>query len=250
MKKLVKSMLSGTSSSIRRAEQERQIEELKSVGDDVLELALKYNGAGKSHAQLKQDIFALMVNGWKKNGFFVEFGATNGIDLSNTHLLEKSYGWTGILAEPATMWHDALKANRDAHIELYCVWKESGATLTFDMVDAGEFSTLSEFSDGDMHRDVRKSKSSYEVNTISLLDMLRKYDAPKVIDYMSVDTEGSEFEILKGFDFSEYQINVLTIEHNFTPLRADIHELLTRNGYKRVLESVSKWDDWYVHRSL
>jgi hypothetical protein len=55
----------------------------------------------KSKSQLKQDLFVLAELDFKSNGFFVEFGATNGIDLSNTHLLENEFGWGGILAEPA-----------------------------------------------------------------------------------------------------------------------------------------------------
>ena len=59
--------------------------------------------------QINQDIFVLYTLNWKRNGFFVEFGATNGIDLSNTYLLEKDFGWKGILSEPnpgLSRWDD------------------------------------------------------------------------------------------------------------------------------------------------
>ena len=55
----------------------------------------------KSRSQLRQDLFVLSQLDFKRNGYFVEFGATNGFNLSNTHLMEKEFGWTGILAEPA-----------------------------------------------------------------------------------------------------------------------------------------------------
>lgn len=58
---------------------------------------------------------------FKQNGFFVEFGATNGIDLSNTYLLETEFGWNGILAEPDKYWHTSLIANRTAIIDIRCV---------------------------------------------------------------------------------------------------------------------------------
>src|SRR6056297_216441 len=58
-----------------------------------------------SKSQLRQDLFVLSELGFKQHGFFVEFGATNGIDLSNTYLMEARFGWNGILAEPARLWH-------------------------------------------------------------------------------------------------------------------------------------------------
>ena len=67
--------------------------------------------APKCKSQLGQEIFALIENDFKRDGFFVEFGATNGLELSNTHLLEKEFGWTGILAEPAKTWHEDLYKN-------------------------------------------------------------------------------------------------------------------------------------------
>ena len=71
----------------------------------------------ESQAQLWQDLFVLHELDLKRDGYFVEFGATNGVSLSNTHLLEKRFGWKGILAEPARCWHAALEKNRSAAIE-------------------------------------------------------------------------------------------------------------------------------------
>lgn len=199
-----------------------------------------------SQSQLGQDLLALSQVDFKTAGYFVEFGATNGIILSNTYLLEKKFGWKGILAEPARQWHDDLAQNRSAHISHDCVWKESNKEISFNETPTGEFSTIDEFSASDMHANSRKQGKIYDVKTISLKDLLDQYNAPKTIDYLSIDTEGSEFEILNSFDFNEYKFRVITCEHNYSPYREKIHSLLTKNKYKRIYEDISKFDDWYV----
>jgi FkbM family methyltransferase len=201
----------------------------------------------KSQAQLRQDLFVLAQLGFKRGGYFVEFGAANGIYLSNTYLLEKEFGWTGILAEPARSWQSALASNRSAAIESRCVWSRSAASLTFNEVDNPELSTIDSFSGSDAHRKARTAGTTYEVKTISLNDLLREHSAPAEIDYLSIDTEGSEFEILEAFDFSRHRFRVITCEHNFTPAREKIAALLGPHGYTRKYPAISQWDDWYVH---
>ena len=198
----------------------------------------------RSRSQLMQDLFVLTKTDFKQNGYFVEFGATNGVDLSNTYLLEKDFNWDGILAEPAKNWHEDLKSNRTAKIETDCVWKESGKTLKFNETPEGELSTIDLFSKFDRHS--RNSGNVYEVNTISLNDLLKKHNAPDEIDCLSIDTEGSEFEILSAFDFDAYNIKIITCEHNYTENRDKIQNLLEAVGYRRVLLETSKFDDWYV----
>ncbi len=196
----------------------------------------------RSHSQLRQDLFALARVDFKQGGFFVEFGATDGVDLNNTWLMEKDFGWSGILAEPARGWHDDLKANRSCTIDTRCVWRASGENLSFTEAPRGENSAISSFV-----KPSRKLRGqSYEVETISLGDLLAAHDAPDVIDYVSIDTEGSEFDILKALDFDRWSFRVMTVEHNFAPQRDDIHRLLTGKGYTRVLEQASRFDDWYV----
>jgi FkbM family methyltransferase len=201
----------------------------------------------KSKSQLKQDLFVLAELDFKRNGFFVEFGATNGIDLSNSYLLENEFGWNGILAEPAKCWHTDLMSNRNCTIETNCVWSDSESILNFNQVDtAAELSTVSIYNKSDSHSIYREDGQNYNVNTISLNDLLDKYNAPKKIDYLSIDTEGSEYEILSHFDFSKYEIGIITCEHNYTPIRKKIFDLLTKQGYIRKYAGLSKWDDWDV----
>lgn len=199
----------------------------------------------ESFSQLNQDFFVLHETRWKRGGYFVEFGATDGRTLNNTWLLEKAFGWRGILAEPARLWRNALQgAGRSASLEFDCVWSKTGETLAFSEDPRGELSTLDNFSAADEHRRVRSN--GYSVQTVSLNDMLARHDAPGVMDYLSIDTEGSEYEILGALDFKQYRFDCITCEHNFTPNREKIHDLLVANGYRRKFEEFSQFDDWYV----
>lgn len=199
-----------------------------------------------SPSQLGQDLFALATVGFKQAGFFVEMGATDGVSLSNSYLLEAKFGWDGILAEPARCWHESLRRNRRAQVDTRCVWSESGRLVEFRETNTAEFSTVDILADSDHHGDERTSGSTYLVETVSLNDLLDERRAPRDMDYLSLDTEGSELEILSGLDLSRWQFRVITCEHNYSGNREQIHDLLAANGYVRRCTDLSMWDDWYV----
>ncbi|WP_136658126.1 FkbM family methyltransferase [Nitratireductor sp. XY-223] len=203
---------------------------------------------GSSSSQNLQDLFVLTELDMMRGGYFVEFGAADGIVNSNTYLLETQYGWNGLVAEPARCWHDALPENRKCSIDLRCLWHTSGQELEFSEADNGEISTISQFQDADKNAADRKNAVRYQVETVSLDDLLAQHKAPRRIDYLSIDTEGSEFEILNAFDFDRYDIRVITCEHNFTPQRDKILALLSSKGYTRKFREISAMDDWYVRR--
>jgi FkbM family methyltransferase len=223
----------------------------KAIAYHDLELikALPIEQAERVMQLFRQDLFVLSQLNFKTNGFFVEFGATNGVDFSNTYLLETEFNWQGVLAEPATCWHKDLLKNRCAAIELSCVWKESDATVTFNEVNDAALSTINKYSDADYHKAVRTKGKTYDVRTISLNHLLLKHHAPTNVDYLSIDTEGSEFDILAQLDFDRYSFQVITCEHNFTPMREKIFTLLSNNGYRRVYDALSQVDDWYVKQT-
>lgn len=213
---------------------------------NLFSLALAANGGGTAHGQLQQDIFALILSGFKRGGYFVEFGATNGVDLSNSYLLEKSYGWSGILAEPGRNWHAALHQNRSCIIDTSCVWRKTGEVMPFLEASEGEYSTLAPFAKRDYHAHRRTDPKTYDVDTITLTDLLARHKAPAYIDFLSIDTEGSEFVILEQFDYTAHQFGLITVEHNFSGTRDPIRQLMQRKGYKLAFENLSKWDDWYI----
>lgn len=203
-----------------------------------------------TNSQNFQDIWALYENNFKTNGFFVEFGATDGITGSNTYLLEKKYNWTGILAEPNVVWHSDLTNNRKAKIIKDCVYTETGKTLEFIDAQDPALSTIKGFGENDEHAIIRQKGKSFNVNTISLFDLLSL--APYEIDYMSVDTEGSEYIILQEYfnnHADKHKIKCITVEHNFdVALRTNIQLLLEKYGYQKKFIRFSRWDDFFIFK--
>ena len=198
----------------------------------------------KSTSQLGQDLWVLEKTNFKRNGFFVEFGATDGVLLSNSYLLEKEFDWQGICAEPNPKFFEHLKQNRECIVSNECIGSVTGEKVNF--VFAQEYGGMQKHMADDMHKDKRQAYldqgQEMELETISLNDFLIKHNAPKQIDYLSIDTEGSEFEILESFPFDEWDVSLFSIEHNFTPEREKIFTLLSQHGFER---TKSKFDDWY-----
>jgi FkbM family methyltransferase len=139
-----------------------------------------------------------------------------------------------------------LYSNRKCNIDTRCVWSKTGSEIIFNETENPEISTIKSFSSNDSLSKSRQVGVSYSVSTISLVDLLNEFNAPKEIDYLSIDTEGSEFEILRAFNFELYRIKIISVEHNYSPLRDDIYKLLTEKGFRRMFEEGSLYDDWYV----
>ena len=208
-------------------------------------------------SQLYQDVFAAFIIGNKFDKTFLEFGATNGFDLSNSYMLEKVLGWKGTLSEPSTQWHDELKKNRPfSDIITDCIWSESGKELNFFMSDVGIASTLDAFKESDRlsmpkNTDARiKNGKNIYVKTISLNDVIQKNFKGRSPSYISIDTEGSEYEILRTFDFTKFRPAVFTIEHNFTNQQEKIDNLMQLNNYVRVFKKITAFDAWYVSNEV
>ena len=223
----------------------RDIEIIQSYSSPSLVTQL-IDSLPKSKAQFRQDIFALAESGFKREGYFVEFGGTDGVTGSNSYLLETQFGWKGVIAEPAARFHADLVANRSCHCDFRAVWSQTGEILDFKEAKIGAISTLKFFESKDQYRRYRKQGKVYPVETVSLLDLLIQAQAPEEIDYISLDTEGSELAILRAFDFSRFRFNAITVEHNFGPNRSAIRKCLEEAGYRQVHQDISGVDDWFV----
>ncbi|MEZ6131731.1 MAG: FkbM family methyltransferase [Planctomycetaceae bacterium] len=198
-----------------------------------------------SRGQCFQDTAAVYFSRQKRDGYFVEIGTGNGEHLSNTFMLEKQFGWSGILFEPDRRFHESIAERRSAILDERPVFSSDDQVLQFMEVSrAGELSTLSDFRREDgRHR----FGACREVRTTTLTSALEHHNAPKTIDYVSIDTEGSEMEVLQGIDFDRYDIRFLTIEHNFVEGKQKaLADFLAPHGYRPVLEGFSCQDIWLV----
>lgn len=196
------------------------------------------NFVKESKSENSQDIMVLDQLNFKKKGFFVEFGAGNGVEFSNTFLLEKKFDWKGILAEPCKSFHEEIFSNRNGPIDIRAVSNKSGLKVNFEEFENRHFSKINTRS---LNR-----KKNYSVLTVTLMDLLNEYDCPKHFDYLSIDTEGNEYEILKNLNFHKYKPLLISIEHNHNQKnKKSIFDLLNQHGYIRIFEKISDQDDWY-----
>lgn len=213
---------------------------------------------GASHSQLFQDTFVDFMFLKEKSMRFLEFGATNGVELSNTFMLETQRGWHGVLAEPDPQWHDSLLRNRPkAKIITDCIYNRSGEKMRFISSSVGVLSSLKNHSQDDANgplagnsKERLKSYNEIDVMTISLNDVFEEYFNGESIEYMSVDTEGSEFEILSSFNFQKYHPSIITVEHNYTDSQMKLDTLFANNGYIRIFSELTNFDAWYVLKDM
>lgn len=183
----------------------------------------------KSYAQAGQDTFVHDLIG--DTGYFVDVGAHDGIVHSNTYALEQ-LGWDGVCVEPNADAFNALMMSRLAGRSRIAISDHLG-TVQFDGVRVGV---------GDA------------IECETLTSLLETFEAPPVIDYLSIDVEGHELEVLAGMDFARWRVRLITIEHNLYlegPGRKNaIFDYLTELGFERVREDVvaegyGPYEDWY-----
>ena len=207
--------------------------------DDFFKFIIK--NIKNSYSQIFQDLLVLYLLKQKKNGSFIEIGVGNGIDLSNTYLLEKKYNWTGILCEPDIRNFKNIKEFRSSKLIESLIDKKCDDQVEF-YLNKDPYSSSS-----------RNSKSNIKKiysNSVCLNHLFERNDLREV-DYISIDTEGNEYEILKNFNFKKYQVKIFTVEHNFdAEKREKIKDLLTSNGYKNIYRYLSYMDDWYILEKL
>ena len=206
-------------------------------------------------SQIGQDKWVHSIVGDKKDGYFIELGACDGLYLSNTLFFERNLNWNGICIEPNDNYIKELYANRKCNISNELVYSCEGEKVNF---------ALSEAASGIMDENIgpftRKDQSVLKTTT-TLGNILDKFKAPNIIDYLSLDVEGQEYNILSTFPFNKYKFRCITVEHNAPHIGPKqqmlIRELLEKNNYRFVKgnDDVNNWghgpiDDFYINTTL
>lgn len=180
-------------------------------------------------------------------GYFVEFGACDGLLHSNTLLLEKKFGWSGLLVEPNRSFARDIIANRSVSLDFRVVTSHSGDYQDFTEVSSGGLSGISDYFREESKRQ-QLGIRTYKVETVSLNDLLQQWGAPIDFDFLSIDTEGSEIEILRNFDLTKYSPKVVVVEHG-GDVRAqlELENLMEAYGYTSVANELGDThNSWFV----
>lgn len=204
------------------------------------------------NSQIGQDKWVHSVLGNKRDGYFIELGACDGVHYSNTLFFEKELGWNGICIEPNDNYIPSLQRNRKCKLCNNLVYSEEGRTLEFALCD-----TASGVVDENIGPFTNTSHTVMKTTT-TLYKILEFFEAPKIIDYLSLDVEGQEYNILSTFPFDTYKFRCITVEHNAPHIGPQqqqlIRILLEKNGYKYIKgnDDIHNWghgpiDDFYVY---
>ena len=196
-----------------------------------------------SASQLGQEFLPFLYG--HKLGFFCEVGANDGLTFSNTFFLE-SMGWNGVLIEPDPRNLEPLIESRSASILPFCATNDDDIEIAFNLA---RDTLYSEGSHLELQKESHCAKDVVHVLGFTLVTMLEKVNAPKFIDFMSIDTEGNEFEVLLGMDFNQYQVAILCVEYNYDYEKIKkIRSFLHPYGYRQVLKVASQFDAWFIRR--
>jgi FkbM family methyltransferase len=192
----------------------------------------------------------------KRNGYFVELGANNGIDQSNTLHFENELGWRGVLVEPIPHRYLECIQNRAADNAFFCnACVSNEYSKEFVKIIYSNLMSVAPELDLDLPRSpaehaalgaqfLARGEQPFEFGAIArtLTSILDEAKAPAVIDLLSLDVEGAERDVLLGIDFRRYSFENIVVECRDL---SQINGLLIENGYTLV-EPLSEQDYHYA----
>jgi len=202
---------------------------------------LNFFGTKDQDKWVVKDVF-----NYKQKGFFLDLAATNGLLENNTYVLEKYFNWYGIAIEANQNFFSQLKKNRNCICINEVVSSKETSVEFLEMGPTGGI--VGENYDNSFSKRkklLNNLKNKIKIKkTTTLEKILDESNAPKVIDYFSLDVEGAETEILSNFNFNKYTFLSITIERP-TP---ELNDLLFANNY--IFVKNFKVDSFYVHKSI
>jgi FkbM family methyltransferase len=201
-----------------------------------LDVVIKY-----SKSENGQDIFALLSNNFLRDKIFVEIGAYDGIKFSNTYLLEKKFGWTGMLVECIPRNFNEIKLSRDCKSILAAATNKNVERIKVVEQPAPNLSGLM----NKIHKNSWNSLT-HQVPGYSLDSILKMACPTGEIGFLSVDIEGAEYALFENAVLSEYNISAICVEHNFRPDAEKLRNLITAQGYRVIFEEFSGNDYWFI----
>lgn len=160
-------------------------------------------------SQYKQDQRILTLLNEKKGGFFLDIGSSDPVSLSNTHVLEKELGWSGLCVDPRKGLVDKFREHRACSFENSAVYTHTG------MVSFSDLGAHGGVNDSEVTDKVTLDQTKiYDVSCITFADLFEKHKIPNLIHYMSLDVEGAELLLLENFPFSQKKVLTMSVEHN------------------------------------
>lgn len=191
------------------------------------------------HSQVGQDLLAYTYFKGKKDGFFIDIGAFDGVYISNTYLFEK-LGWKGICVEADPDRFALLKNNRKCDCYNLAIHSKTCDKLNFITSNASTLNVLEEHAPN-MHIERmkidghQKKLKTIEVDSITFNDLMSKYYPDiKHIDFLSIDIEGGELIVLESIDFNKYSFGLITVENNFE--EGVLVNFMKERGYKVLID--------------
>jgi FkbM family methyltransferase len=170
-------------------------------------------------------------------GYFVEVGANDPVTGSQTWDLEQR-GWSGVLVEPQPPLAAQLRERRNAKVFAAACSSPNNSGRTMTLYLAGGASSF----DKRLNSPSIRPHGTINVPTRTLDEMLVEAGAPSDIDFVSIDVEGHELDVLDGFDLARWRPKLLMIEDFLLHLR--VHHRLTQRGYKWFRRTGI--NNWYV----
>lgn len=158
-----------------------------------------------------------------KQGVFIDIGAHNGISLNNTYFFERELDWSGICLEPNPQVFDELKNNRSCSCLCGCAAVEHNIIKHFLKI-SGPLEMLSGLIDkfdsqhvARIERQLKEYGGFHEIIDVHCYNLNQILEEAGIdhVHFLSIDTEGGEFEILQNFDFSKCLVDVIAVEDNY-----------------------------------